>query len=152
VQSRDLGAGLRILLVGLFSERYPAAGETHGLSVIAGAIHAEFSTDLSAFEVLDLVTIGKEEPDMVSRLVDQMRPHVIALSASYGTYDSLRVLKAIMRDHIDRGGLALIGGPLATYVGHTILDEIDERVVVVQGEGDQGCSSRDTRVANKESI
>jgi hypothetical protein len=137
VQSRDEDAGLRVLLVGLFSERYPAAGETHGLSVIAGAIHEEFSGDLSAFEVLDLVTMGKEEPDLVGRLAGKIHPHVFALSLPYGTYDSLRMLKPIIKGHIDRGGLMLVGGPLATYVGHTILDDIDDRLIVVQGEGDQ---------------
>lgn len=137
MQPRDEGAELRVLLVGLFSERYPAAGETHGLSVIAGAVYAELGNELTAFEVLDLATLGKEEPSSVRRLVDQMRPHVLAFSAPYGTYDSLHMLKPVINAHINSRGLVLIGGPLATYVGHTILDQIDERVVVVQGEGDQ---------------
>lgn len=128
---------LQVLLVGLFSTRYPAAGETHGLSVAAGAIHAEFSNDLTAFEVLDLVTIGREDTELIRDRIAEVKPNVLGLSVPYGTYDVLLNLMADIRLQVDRGGLVIIGGALATYIGPRILDEIDNRIVIVQGEGDE---------------
>ncbi|MFB6726019.1 B12-binding domain-containing radical SAM protein [Kribbella sp. NPDC056345] len=129
--------GLRILMVGLFSERYPAAGETHGLSVIAGAVHSAFEPELAEFRVIDLVTIGKEDARLVASHVNAVRPDVLSISAPYGTYDLLLELRDTIRAHHDRGGLTLVGGALPTYIGPTILTEIDDRTVVVQGEGDR---------------
>jgi radical SAM superfamily enzyme YgiQ (UPF0313 family) len=136
MESASRRSGLRVLLVGLFSERYPAAGETHGLSVIAGAIHSEFHPELTDFTVIDLVTFGREDSRLIEQQMKATDPHVLSISVPYGTYDLLLELREIIRAHVGRGGLAIVGGALPTYIGPKILSEIDDRIIVVQGEGD----------------
>lgn len=128
---------LRICMVGLFSEKYPAIGETHGLSVVAGALLSAFRPNIDLLEVNDLVSVGREDDALVHDMVERLRPNVLAISVPYGTYDFLGRLTLLISRQLDRGTLVILGGSLPTYLGERILHEIDSRLLISIGEGDQ---------------
>jgi radical SAM superfamily enzyme YgiQ (UPF0313 family) len=127
---------IRLLALALFSQKYPAIGETHGLSVVVGAVVDAFSDRLEAMEVLDLVASANDDPLVIQAAVARVKPNVVAIAVPYGTYDSFRQLSPILAEVLDAGGLVIAGGPLPTYLGTRIHDELDERIAVVVGEGE----------------
>jgi radical SAM superfamily enzyme YgiQ (UPF0313 family) len=127
---------ISVQFVALFSEMYPAAGETHGLSVVAGAVHAAFADRLDALEVLDLVAHGREDTEEIARAVAAIEPHILAISVPYGTYSLLTKLAPVIASVADGGGLVLLGGALPTYLAEELLRDVDSRAVVIVGEGE----------------
>ncbi|MDR1208153.1 MAG: hypothetical protein LBJ89_02260 [Holosporales bacterium] len=129
-------ASLRIVVIGLYSERYPAIGESHGVSLIAGAIATNLKFDIDSISVLDMVSIGKEEIEPIITLIDNENPHIICISVPYGAYDILYKLKCSIASYIDDNKKIILGGPLPTYLAEEILANIDPRLIIVIGEGD----------------
>ena len=125
-----------MLLVGLYSDQYPAAGETHGLSVVAGAIYAHFRDQLHTMRVVDLVAIGSANTAAVTNAIAEVQPDILGLSVPYGTYDMLRSLRMEIARLLDRGRCVMAGGVLPTYIGERLLREIDDRLIVIVGEGE----------------
>lgn len=130
-----MGSEVRLLGIALYSERYPAIGETHGLSVVVGALVDRIGASATC-HVIDLVARGAEDIEGVLAAVGEQQPNVLALSVPYGTYDLLRAFRRPILELLDQGALVMVGGPLPTYLKSKIHDDIDPRVVVVVGEGE----------------
>lgn len=126
----------RVAFVGLYSNQYPSIGESHGLSAVAGVADA-LSDELDLeVRVLDLVEFGIEGDAQIVDLVEQWKPHVLALALNYGTYSVLKRVLAKLRDSQASNPLIVIGGALATYQAQTILTELSHNACVVIGEGE----------------
>jgi radical SAM superfamily enzyme YgiQ (UPF0313 family) len=135
------GAGLfpklRILLIGLYTERYPAVGETHGLSVVAASLEQAFPESLEEIRIVDLVAFGSEDLVPVIAQMEAFRPNVVGVSVPYGTYSTLLELAPNLRSLLDEGACVMLGGALPTYLGDRMLIDVDPRVVVIIGEGEE---------------
>jgi hypothetical protein len=127
----------RVLILGLFSERYPAIGESHGLSVIAGALEAHLGQRLRELMVIDMVAHGVESCGEILPRIGAFRPNVLGIGLQYGTWSVLQHEYAGLRSCLDDPRLVVFGGPLATYEGDRLLDDVDDTAVVVEGEGDE---------------
>ena len=132
----DLFPKLRVLLIGLYSQRYPAIGETHGLSVIAASLEKAFQNSLEAISIIDLVAFGSEQLMPVLGRLETLEPNVVGISVPYGTYSKLMELAPHLRLLIEKGTCVIVGGSLPTYLSGRLLVELDPRVVVVVGEGE----------------
>jgi radical SAM superfamily enzyme YgiQ (UPF0313 family) len=128
---------LRVLLIGLYTERYPAVGETHGLSLIAASFEQAFPESLEEIRIVDLVAFGSEDLVPVVAQMDSFRPNVVGVSVPYGTYSILLKLAPDLRLLLDGGACVMLGGALATYLSDRMLVDVDPRVVVVIGEGEE---------------
>lgn len=127
---------LRLVLIGLYSEKYPAVGETHGLSVVAGALVDAFGSRIETICVVDLVAAGQENIDPVLSTIKSIQPNVVGISVPYGTFDILLELKNVIIRLLDEGKCVMLGGALPSYLGEEILKQIDDRLVIVVGEGE----------------
>ena len=128
---------LRVLLIGLYTERYPAVGETHGLSVIAASFEQAFPESLVDIRIVDLVAFGSEDLLPVIAQMESFRPNVVGVSVPYGTYATLLELAPDLRSLLDGGACVMLGGALPTYLSDRMLVDVDPRVVVVIGEGEE---------------
>ena len=128
---------LRIVMIGLYSADYPAVGETHGLSVVTGAIVGAFGESISDLEILDLVAKGSEDLGPAVDLIERVGPNVVGVSVPYGTYSSLVEFAPTLSRLLDKGACVMLGGALPTYLSESLLADIDPRVVVVVGEGEE---------------
>jgi radical SAM superfamily enzyme YgiQ (UPF0313 family) len=131
------GAKARVAIVGLYSHRYAAIGESHGLSVIAGALRASLGSRLEALTLVDMVAYGSESCDPVLDDLAATKPNVLAIGVQYGTYSVLRREYRKLRAVAAPEALVVFGGALATYEGSRLLDDIDAAGIVVEGEGDE---------------
>ncbi|MEM9890964.1 MAG: cobalamin-dependent protein [Actinomycetota bacterium] len=130
------GSGpLRVLLVGLYSGQYPAVGETHGLSVVAGAIEQLGPELVESVEVCDLVATASERVDQVVSSIRDTQPHVLGLAINYGTFSVFERSVSELRAELGSGSALLLGGALATYLSEDLL-QIEPSAMVVRGEGD----------------
>ncbi|WP_174188453.1 B12-binding domain-containing radical SAM protein [Nocardia barduliensis] len=126
----------RLLAIALYSRNYPAIGETHGLSVVAGSIVQRLGGAVESLYVLDLVAVGVDDMEAIRAAIRRENPNVLMISVPYGTYSMLQDCKSTIQSTIDSGGLVLVGGALPTYLRERILLNIDPRIIVVVGEGE----------------
>jgi radical SAM superfamily enzyme YgiQ (UPF0313 family) len=126
---------MKILLASLFSARYPAIGETHALSVLAGVLGPRLHSD-DDFEIYDMVLDGRERYDHLLEVLAKYRPNVLCLSIGYGTFSKIsHVLNGL--NEIQINPIRIYGGALPHYLHDTILDRVDPDAVIVRGEGDE---------------
>ncbi|MBF9127618.1 radical SAM protein [Plantactinospora sp. S1510] len=127
----------RVVLVALFSERYPAIGESHGISAIAGAARSRLGNRLQSLTLIDKVMTGVEDCSDAVDAIRSANANVLGISLQYGTYSVLKRELPQMRAAIIGGrSLVIFGGPLASYLGNELLQEIDSESIIVEGEGD----------------
>ena len=125
-----------MLLAGLYSGRYAAIGESHGLSVVAGVLDAP-SELVASVGVVDMATYGEERPNRIVAAIREAKPDVIGIAVPYGTYSVLVAGYEAIRAAADEIGARIVfGGALATYLAPDLLD-IDPAAVVVHGEGER---------------
>jgi hypothetical protein len=131
-------SAVRAVLVTLYSARYPAIGESHGLSVVAGAVQvASQSVDLK-LRVIDMVQWGEENCDKVVGAIHQIHANVLAIGVPYGTFTVLQRHYPAMRCVLyGDDPLVVIGGPIPTYLSELVLSDIDPRATVIIGEAEQ---------------
>jgi radical SAM superfamily enzyme YgiQ (UPF0313 family) len=131
-------AAIRAALIGLYSEKYPAIGESHGLSVVAGGLRASFPASQLTMEVLDMVQHGQESCAEAVALVERLGANVLAVGLPYGTFSVLREYYSDMRRALaGERPLVVLGGPIATYLSDRLLEDICPDAVVILGEADQ---------------
>ena len=125
-----------VLLVGLYSSRYAAIGESHGLSVIGGVLtHA--SPDLvGGVAVLDMAAHGEEQPARIVAAVVDRQPDVIGVAVPYGAFSVLEQAWPEVSAALPPNTLVVFGGALPTYLAADVLD-IEPNGVVVNGEGEE---------------
>ena len=127
---------LRVILASLYSPRFPSSGETHGISVIGGALAADPDPRVELRAIADLA--AHREPDPLVAVRDVEENTAVFLSAPYGTFPQVETLL----EHLARCELALqpalvvLGGATPTYLWQEVLTLPFARTVVVRGEGD----------------
>ncbi|TKA09714.1 radical SAM protein [Actinacidiphila oryziradicis] len=128
---------LSVLLLNLFSQKYPAIGESHGLSVVAGALRESFGDELAELYVMDMVAQGNESLDQAVRMIRENGVNVLVVGVPYGTYQILADHFAELQESISgRDALVVFGGALPTYLGSRILKEISREAFIIQGEAE----------------
>jgi hypothetical protein len=133
---RDSGA-VRAVLVNLYSAKYPAIGESHGLSVVAGTLQAALPPFDLELRVLDMVQWGEENCQKIVEAIQHIQANVLAIGVPYGTFSVLRRYYQTMRAALyGDSPLVAIGGPIATYMSESILSEIAPDAVVILGEAE----------------
>jgi hypothetical protein len=130
-------APARALLVGLYSHQYPAIGESHGLSVVAGSLLASMPARDLDMHVLDMVEWGEEGSDRAVEIARRVRANILAIGVSYGTFSVLGREYAAMRAALcGPDPLIILGGPIASYMSGRILRDIAPDAIVILGEAD----------------
>lgn len=127
----------RLLLLALHSDLYPAIGETHGLSVIAGCVESTFPDDIIELRVVDMVGLIGDREETVLHTAEELRPTILGISTTYGSYDCLQRLYPELLKRCVATPLIILGGVLATYIPDKLLTEIAPDAVIVCGEGDE---------------
>lgn len=128
----------RVVLAALFSERFPAIGESHGLSAVAGAVVSKLGSRLADLETIDKVCSGDEDCSDIVAAIRRSKANVVGIGVQYGTFSVLQREYPRIRDAFGSGPyLVVFGGPLASYLGDDLLSEIEPGAVVVEGEGDE---------------
>lgn len=132
---------LKILLIALYSDKYPSIGESHGTSVIAGEIVSKLSRyTFDYFEVIDMVIIDDKSIDNIKKLIYLNKPNIIGFSVNYGTYDILKEIFVDCNDYFEVvKPLVLFGGAISTYIPEELINNIYENAILVIGEGDETC-------------
>lgn len=128
---------LRVLLVALFSDRHPAIGESHAISVLGGCVQAAAEPGRVRTQLLDLYAIDTDRHEAFVQAVAVFQPHVLGISCVYGSLPMLEqvypAIRAAWRDYAS--GLVVVGGAIATYRPE-FLWALDQNIVIVAGEGD----------------
>ena len=126
---------MHVLLTSLYGDKYPANGETHGLSVIAGHMAAAAGDANVSFDVIDMVPLVKFSLQPHLAAIKVRCPDIIGISVSYGTMSVLpRAVRALRR--AAPSAQFVYGGALATYNSRHILEAIDPYGIVFIGEGE----------------
>lgn len=137
-KDNESGRKARILLVALYSDRYPAIGETHGVSVIAGCLENKLGSSLESLDVIDMVALGQKKYKEVLEKIHQSRPNIIGFSVTYGSYDGLvKIFPEVKKIISDFPHMVIFGGPISTYIPEIILTNVHKQGLVVIGEGDE---------------
>ncbi|WP_407561102.1 B12-binding domain-containing radical SAM protein [Streptomyces sp. 184] len=137
-------APVSVLLLNLFSQKYPAIGESHGLSAVAGALRKRFgpagedSSEIRVdLHVLDMVAQGSESLAPAARMIREKEVRVLAVGVPYGTYRLLADHFAELREALpEEDTLVVFGGSLPTYLGSRILKDVERTAFVVLGEAE----------------
>jgi hypothetical protein len=131
------GYVVRAVLVTLYSSRYPAIGESHGLSVVAGNLQAALPLTALQLRVMDMVQWGEEGCEKIIDVLHEIQANVLAIGVPYGTYSVLRRQYPVLRGALyGDNPLVVIGGPIATYLSDSILNDIDPDAAVIIGEAE----------------
>ncbi|MGI5525104.1 B12-binding domain-containing radical SAM protein [Micromonospora sp. CA-259024] len=126
------------MAVSLYSERYPAIGESHGLSAIAGSLRGAFAEAELQVTLVDMVEWGEENASRLAQAISEIQPDVLAIGLQYGTFSFLQKHYALLRAAVRRpDALIVVGGPLATYLSDRLIDEVAAEAVVILGEADE---------------
>jgi hypothetical protein len=127
---------LRLILGALYSPRFPSSGETHGLSVVAGAVSQSTDPRVSIDRVIDLAASRTTSTDALLSGVGA--DTLMLISAPYGTYPQVQnLLSRLAETPVDQQPAAVVlGGATPTYLHEQILALPFERTLVVLGEGD----------------
>lgn len=80
---------LSVLLINLFSEKYPAIGESHGLSVVAGAVRNRLGDRIAKLFVVDMVAHGEPGFGRALRIIRDEGINVVGIGVAYGTYSTV---------------------------------------------------------------
>ena len=130
---------LRILFVALYSDKYPAIGESHGTSVVAGSVLNKCShLQIDYLEVIDMVILGDTNIENITETIKLKKPNIIGFSVNYGTYDILKLIIENTVEYINSfKPLILFGGPISTYIPEIIINNIYDKAIIVIGEGDE---------------
>lgn len=133
-----VGRTARVVLVSLYSAKYPSIGESHGLSVVAGAIRSRLGDRLESLKLIDKVATGVESCDDVVEAIQSVQANVVGIALQYGTFSVLEREYSSIKNALGMSPhLVVFGGALSTYLGDDILDLVDPEAVVIEGEGDQ---------------
>ena len=127
----------RIMLIALDSDLYPALGENHGISVIGGCIANRFQTDVDALQIIDMSSINNDKESFLINKVRSFSPNILGFSISYGTYDFFKSVYPRIKKYLDNNNIIICGGPIATYIPDILINEIDQSLIIIVGEGDQ---------------
>lgn len=132
----SLRQSVDVTLVSLTSAKYPSSGETHGLSVVAGALEPLRPMPVQGFRVLDLAAM--QEDDVIGALNPIDSATALFVSTPYGTFPQIQQLLGHLarKGPSDRPALVVMGGATATYLWKQILDLPFDPKVIVIGEGD----------------
>ena len=129
---------VRAVLLTLYSQRYPAIGESHGLSVVAGSLRAALPASVLRLGVLDMVQRGQEGCEQAVGLIRKLRANVLAVGLPYGTFSVFQRYYAELRDALSGDHpLVALGGPIATYLSDQILREVAPEAIVILGEAEE---------------
>lgn len=139
---------MRIVLTSLYAEKYPATGESHALSVLAGNIRPLLEATDDSLLVLDMVAFGADMSERVVTMCSELQPQVIGLSVTYGTFTSLKELVPRLRSAAPTAVMTY-GGPLASYLARDILEQIDDKGVVFVGESERDYAEFIAKGANR---
>jgi hypothetical protein len=127
----------RATLLSLYSHQYPAIGESHGLSIVAGSLQASMPADQLQVQVLDMVEWGEESCDKPVDLIRQSHANILAVGLPYGTYSVFQneypALRAAMHGE---NPLIVLGGPIATYLSDRLLREVAPDAIIIIGEAE----------------
>ena len=129
----------RIMLVSLFSKDYPMICESHGLSVLAGALEFKLKERISSLQVIDLYALDCEQNDkLLLNKISNFRPTIISISVPYGSFTYLKCIFPLIEKSIKNTEcLIIFGGAIPTYNPNVIFQEIDRSAIVIRGEGDE---------------
>jgi radical SAM superfamily enzyme YgiQ (UPF0313 family) len=128
---------VRATLLSLYSHQYPAIGEAHGLSPVAGSLQAAFPADQIQMTVLDMVQWGEESCSRAVDIIRQTHANILAIGLHYGTYSVFRREYAGLRAALDaESSLLVIGGPLATYLSESLLRDVAPEAIIILGEAE----------------
>lgn len=128
----------RILLLGLYSKKYPSICETHGLSVLAGCLEDRLKNKIERLDILDLYNINSDKKDSILLdKISEFMPAIIGISVPYGSYSYLKEIFPKIKNLLKNNDhIVVFGGAIPTYIPEIILREIDGSALVVQGEGE----------------
>lgn len=122
-----------ILLIGLYSDLYPAVGESHGISVLAGYLKGVGQIPV---EAIDMVPHGRQLTDHAAQMSSKLQPKLIGLSVNYGTFDYAVQLWTLLKK-ICPSAKFVFGGPLATFLAPDLIKSTSDESVIVVGEGEE---------------
>lgn len=123
-------------IIALYSHAYPAIGESHGASVMAGVAES-LGDELSlAVNLLDMVEYAVEDDQLILNFIKETQPDILAIGANYGTYSTLVRLAADLQAALKPDARLVLGGVLATYLADHLLRDVFPRAIVVVGEGE----------------
>ena len=129
---------LRAVVLGLYSSQYPAIGESHGLSVVAGELRAAFPIDELSIQVIDMLQWGEECLDHAAAAIRDSDANIVAIGLPYGTFSIIkRYYPALRKAIIETDPLIVFGGPIATYLSEKILTEVAPESVIIRGEAEE---------------
>lgn len=126
----------QVLLISLYSEKYPSIGESHGLSAIAGYINSKLRHITKEPIVLDLMANRDSNINNVIQAIEKYQPSIIGISINYGAYSELKSSYEKLKRTFPADSLIVFGGPLPTYIPSVFLAEVDDSAIVVLGEGE----------------
>ena len=133
----NANADARAVLITLYSDKYPAIGESHGLSVVAGGLQAALPPSTLEMRVLDMVQWGEEDCTKVIELIHDIRANILAVGLPYGTFTSFeREYPAMLAALYGQDPLIVLGGPIATYLSETLLTDVAPEAIIIQGEAE----------------
>ena len=125
------------MFLGLYSRKYPAIGESHGLSVVAGSLRAAMPPSDLNINVIDMMQWGEESCTRAVKMIHRVRANMIAIGLPYGTFRVIEREYAALRSALyGTNPLIIFGGPIATYMSERILTEIAPESIVIRGEAE----------------
>lgn len=131
---------IKIALVAIYSETYAMTGESHGISVLAGALRSSLGIASNNLIVLDMYAY-EQSSSRYTDVMNELRnfaPDIVGFSCPYGSYTQF---KKAYEDAAVRTfspcPLVIFGGALPTYIPSSYLREIDSNAIVIQGEGEE---------------
>jgi|HubBroStandDraft_5_1064220.scaffolds.fasta_scaffold65621_1 hypothetical protein len=143
----------RAVLLTLYSGQYPAIGESHGLSVVAGSLQATVMQSRLQMRVLDMVQWGEENPARPVRAIHEVQANVLAIGLPYGTFSVLQKQFSVLRAALHgEDPLIVLGGPIATYLSESLLRDVAPEAVIILGEAEHVLPGLVERWLNHESF
>lgn len=127
----------RIVLISIYSKKYPSIGESHGLSCLASILKRDIKHLLEDISLIDTCASHQHINEKIQEKLKAKRPNVIAISANYGAYSELKSGFNLIRASLPKDCLIIIGGPLATYASKEVLQDICPTAILVVGEGEE---------------
>jgi radical SAM superfamily enzyme YgiQ (UPF0313 family) len=126
---------MRVALIGLYSSKYPAIGETHALSVLAAVASETLGPTLGYLGVYDMVAKSEDRVEPLLAFLSDAKPDILGISVPYGTYSFLCGAYERIREAAGSDCLIVLGGPVPTALPEQTLIALNGAFVVV-GEGE----------------
>jgi len=144
---------IKIALIAIYSDKFAMIGETHGISVIAGELINKKIISSENLLVLDMYAYNQNiRKEMVLSKLTNFCPDIIGFSCPYGSYDYLKelYLNDKLFDIVPKP-MIIFGGALPTYIPEKYLIEIDNKAIIVRGEGEEAiCALIESFVTTKD--